>query len=70
MTSAPKRAKSCRDAAVAISSIPQQAVANGIGHRLFERAQLAAASSRVKNTFSGNPTAIETHPSAMRRDTQ
>lgn len=37
MTSAPKRARSCREAAVAISSIPQQAVANGIGHMLLER---------------------------------
>jgi hypothetical protein len=50
ITSAPNRAMSCRDAAVAISSMPQHAVANGIGHRLFERAQLAAASSRVRNT--------------------
>ena len=37
-TSAPKRAMSCLLAPVAISSIPQQAVANGIGQRLFLRA--------------------------------
>ena len=42
MTSAPKRAMSCREAPVAISSMPQQAVANGIGHRLFARTQLAS----------------------------
>ena len=47
MTSAPNRARSNREEAVAINSIPQQAVANGIGHRLFDRAQLAAASSVV-----------------------
>ena len=70
ITSAPNRAMSCRDAAVAISSIPQQAVANGIGHKLFERAQLAAASSCVRNTFSGSPTAIETLPSATRKSRQ
>jgi hypothetical protein len=38
-----------------MSSMPQQAVANGIGHRLFDRAQLAAASSRVMKTLSGSP---------------
>ena len=37
IASAPKRAMSCREAPVAISSMPQQAVANGIGHRLFLR---------------------------------
>ena len=31
---------SCRLAPVAINSMPQQAVANGIGHRLFLRHQL------------------------------
>jgi hypothetical protein len=33
--------------------MPQQAVAKGIGHRLFLRAQLAAASSVVRKTLSG-----------------
>ena len=70
MTSAPKRAMSCREAAVAISSMPQQAVANGIGHRLLDRTQLAAASSCVRKTFSGRPTAIGTPPSARRRRTR
>src|SRR5262249_39462798 len=40
MTSAPKRATSYRLAPVAISSIPQQAVANGMGHSEFLRDQL------------------------------
>jgi hypothetical protein len=47
MASAPKRAMSWREAPAAISSMPQQAVANGIGHRLFLRARLAAWSSVV-----------------------
>src|SRR5437588_6186080 len=34
IASAPKRAISCLEAPVAISSMPQQAVANGIGQRL------------------------------------
>jgi hypothetical protein len=48
MASAPNRAKSCRDEAVAISSIPQQAVANGMGQRLLLRAQFAAQSKLVR----------------------
>ena len=52
-TSDPNRARSCRAAAVAINSIPQQAVANGIGHKLFLRHQLASASSFERATFSG-----------------
>ena len=39
MTSAPKRARSKRLHAVAISSMPQQAVAKGIGQTLDRRAQ-------------------------------
>jgi len=39
------RAKSCRLAPVAISSIPQQAVAKGMGHKLFLRHQLATSST-------------------------
>ena len=42
------------DAPVAISSMPQQAVANGIGHRLFVRTQLASWSSWSSITFSGS----------------
>src|SRR6186997_2869351 len=45
--SMPKRARSYRDAAVAIISIAQHAVPNGIGQREFSRAQLTTASSRV-----------------------
>ena len=57
-TSAPKRAMSCWLAPVAINSMPQQAVANGIGHRLFLRHQLASSSSLLTTTFSGSSTAI------------
>src|SRR6478752_8538276 len=53
MASEPNRAMSYRLAAVAISSIPQQAVANGIGHRLLARAWLATQSSWV-TMKSGN----------------
>jgi hypothetical protein len=38
--------------------MPQQAVANGIGHRLFFRHQLAKESSLVTITFSGTLTSI------------
>ena len=40
ITSAPNRAMSNRLAPTAISSMPQQAVANGIGQRLYLRHQL------------------------------
>jgi hypothetical protein len=53
MTSAPNRAKSKRLDAVAINSMPQQAVANGMGHKLLDRAQLAAASRVVIKILSG-----------------
>ena len=66
-TSAPNRAMSCRLAPVAINSIPQQAVANGIGHRLFLRHQLTNSSSLVTATLSGSSTtAIEKLPCASR----
>src|ERR1700761_2442429 len=53
MTSAPKRAMSNRLAPTAISSIPQQAVANGIGQRLYLRHQLTTESIVVRIVFSG-----------------
>ena len=54
ITSAPKRAMSCRDAPVAISSMPQQAVANGIGHRLFGAHPVGQRGRAcVRKTFSG-----------------
>ena len=53
MTSAPKRAMSNRLAPTAISSIPQQAVANGIGQRLYLRHQFTTESSVVRIVFSG-----------------
>jgi len=68
-TSAPKRAKSCLLAPVAISSIPQQAVAKGMGHKLFLRPQLAKASSLLTNTLSGSSIAIEKHLFAKRKPT-
>src|SRR5262245_52849505 len=53
MASDPNRAMSYRLDAVAISSMPQQAVANGIGHRLLARAWFASQSSGA-TTKSGN----------------
>src|SRR5688572_21555152 len=47
MRSMPKRARSKRLAAVAMNSIAQHAVPNGIGHREFARDQLTRKSSRV-----------------------
>jgi hypothetical protein len=52
MTSAPKRARSKREHAVAISSMPQHAVANGRGHTLERRAQLMTRLSCVVTTLS------------------
>ena len=57
MTSAPNRAMSNRLAPTAISSMPQQAVANGIGQRLYLRHQLTTESSVVRIVFSGTSTA-------------
>src|SRR5438477_8825712 len=51
ITSAPNRAMSNRDAAVAINSIAQQARPIGIGQSEFFRTQFRAASSRVKITL-------------------
>src|SRR5260370_41029644 len=48
MTSAPKRAMSNRDAAVAINSIAQHARPIGIGQSEFLRTQLSAPSQLVK----------------------
>src|SRR3954466_897039 len=57
ITSAPNRAMSNRLAPTAISSIPQQAVANGIGQRLYLRHQFTTASTVVRIVFSGTSTA-------------
>jgi hypothetical protein len=54
ITSAPNRAKSYRLDAVAISSIPQHAVANGNGHTLFRRHQFAAFFKFNVKKLSGN----------------
>src|SRR5437588_112425 len=56
ITSAPNRAMSNRLAPTAISSIPQQAVANGIGQRLYFRHQLTTESIVVRIVFSGTST--------------
>src|ERR687883_1917308 len=45
--SMPKRARSKRLAAVAMNSIAQHAVPNGIGHSELDRAQLTRKSRRV-----------------------
>src|SRR6185503_8874085 len=50
ITSAPKRARSYREASVAMSSIAQQAVPKGIGQRLDLRAQLTTFSREVVRT--------------------
>src|SRR5271166_2296821 len=56
ITSAPNRAMSNRLAPTAISSIPQHAVANGMGQRLYLRHQLTTGSIRVMIVFSGTST--------------
>src|SRR3954447_13321411 len=53
IASAPNRARSKREEAVAINSIPQQAVAKGIGHSELRRAQFTTFLSWVVNTLSG-----------------
>src|ERR1051325_4837169 len=53
--SMPKRARSNRPAAVAMNSMAQQAVPNGIGQREFERAQLVRKSSVVVTKFGETP---------------
>jgi hypothetical protein len=49
--SMPNRARSNRLAAVAMNSMAQQAVPNGIGHSELLRAQLVSESSRVVTQF-------------------
>jgi hypothetical protein len=51
MRSIPKRARSNRLAAVAMNSMAQHAVPNGMGHSELERAQLVRKSSRVVTQF-------------------
>jgi hypothetical protein len=51
MTSAPKRAMSNREQAVAIISIAQQAKPIGMGHKEFFRIQLMQASRREMIMF-------------------
>src|SRR6266700_909033 len=58
ITSAPNRAISNREAAVAINSIAQQASPIGIGQSEFLRTQLSAASKRVKITL---PSILESY---------
>src|SRR4051812_6615522 len=53
IASAPNRARSKREEAVAINSIPQQAVAKGIGQSELRRAQFTTFLSWVVNTLSG-----------------
>src|ERR687884_1979529 len=51
MRSIPKRARSKRLAAVAMNSMAQHAVPNGIGHSELARAQFVRKSSRVVTQF-------------------
>src|SRR5512145_2342207 len=53
--SMPKRARSNRPAAVAMNSMAQQAVPNGIGQRELARPQLVRASSRVVRKLGDTP---------------
>src|ERR1044071_7211573 len=53
--SIPKRTRSNRPAAVAMNSMAQQAVPNGIGQREFDRAQLVRKSSVVVTKFGETP---------------
>src|SRR3954463_8799310 len=55
--SMPKRARSNPDAAVAMNSIAQQAVPNGIGHSELARDQLTRKSRRVV-TQGSSPTVL------------
>src|SRR3954452_25495236 len=54
IASAPKRARSYRLEAVAITSMPQQAVANGIGHSDDRRAQFTTRFNWVVSSLSGS----------------
>src|SRR3954454_17206414 len=65
ITSAPNRAMSNRLAPTAISSIPQQAVANGIGQRLYLRHQLTTESTVERIVFSGTSAPPEAPPRAV-----
>src|SRR5881394_1137484 len=58
--SIPNRARSKRLAAVAMNSIAQHAVPNGIGHRELARAQLTRKSRRVATQPSCDSGAYET----------
>src|SRR6476659_5810742 len=58
--SMPKRARSNRLAAVAMNSIAQHAVPNGIGHREFARLQLTRKSSLVATQPSCDSGTYET----------
>src|SRR3982751_1335327 len=52
MRSMPKRARSKREAAVAMNSMAQQAVPNGMGHSEFARPQFRTKSSFVVTQLS------------------
>src|SRR3954469_12837815 len=60
MRSIPNRARSKSLAAVAMNSIAQQAVPNGIGHNEFARAQFTRKSRRVATHPSCDSGAYET----------
>src|SRR3989442_12900381 len=58
--SIPKRGKSKRLAAVAMNSMAQQAVPNGIGHSELARAQLTSSSNLVTSQFGLPVISLET----------
>src|SRR5687767_15457385 len=76
--SIPNRERSKRAAAVAMNSMAQQAVPNGIGQRELDRPQLMTLSTRVVIQLgdivemeapgaSGSVNPIRTHPASRRR---
>src|SRR5215216_6639622 len=65
MRSMPNRARSNRLAAVAINSMAQHAVPNGIGHKEFDRAQLVRKSSRVVTQFGETAETVVVSSSAF-----
>ena len=64
MRSMPKRARSNRLAAVAMNSMAQQAVPNGIGQSELLRAQLVRKSSRVVTQFGETDETVVPSPAS------
>src|SRR5919112_5353859 len=63
--SMPNRARSNRLAAVAMNSMAQHAVPNGMGHKELDRAQLVRKSSRVVTQFGETAETVVASSSAF-----